>query len=57
MKEGIGPNNDDPNKIIPMSVFWLLPQFCLLGLMEGLGDKGLENFIKDYVEESMKRHV
>lgn len=57
MKEGIGLDNDDPNKIILMSVFWLLPQFCLLGLMEGLGDKGLENFIKDYVEESMKRQV
>ena len=57
MKEGIGLDNDDPNKIILMSVIWLLPQFCLLGLMEGLGDKGLENFIKDYVEESMKRHV
>ena len=48
-----------PNDTIPMSVFWLLPEFCLLGLMEGLGDKGFENFIHNnkHLSKSMKGHV
>ena len=51
MKQGIC--SDD----IPMSVFWLLPQYILLGAMEGLGDKGLHSFFKNHVEESMEQQV
>ena len=40
---------------ISMSGFWLLPQFSLLGLMEGLADKGLEEFICKHSNEPMKR--
>ncbi|CAL5335086.1 unnamed protein product [Camellia sinensis] len=43
-------------KIIPMSVFWLTPQFCLLGFMEGLCEDGLVDFYCQQVPESMKAY-
>ncbi|GMP51086.1 hypothetical protein CsSME_00017454 [Camellia sinensis var. sinensis] len=42
--------------IIPMSVFWLTPQFCLLGFMEGLCEDGLVDFYRQQVPESMKAY-
>ena len=39
-----------------MSVFWLLPQCFLLGLMEGLASKGLEKFISNHVSKSIRRY-
>lgn len=39
-----------------MSVFWLLTQFFLLGLMEGLASKGLEKFVSNHVSKSMRRY-
>ncbi|KAK0600504.1 hypothetical protein LWI29_015616 [Acer saccharum] len=33
-----------PFETIPMSIWWLAPQFCLLGLMDGFATDGLENF-------------
>ena len=39
-----------------MSVFWLLIQFFLLGLMEGLASKGLEKFVSNHVSKSMRRY-
>ena len=51
-KEGIDPR--DPNQIISMSVLWLLPQFALLGLMEGFANIGLEKFMCNHVSKSMK---
>uniref|UniRef100_A0A2N9HGX9 Uncharacterized protein n=1 Tax=Fagus sylvatica TaxID=28930 RepID=A0A2N9HGX9_FAGSY len=36
-------------KEIPMSNLWLLPQFSLLGLMEGFADEGLEEFFNNHV--------
>ncbi|KAK2638805.1 hypothetical protein Ddye_026600 [Dipteronia dyeriana] len=38
---------DYPFKTIPMSIWWLAPQFCLLGLMDGLATGGLEDFTND----------
>ncbi|PQQ00226.1 hypothetical protein Pyn_26570 [Prunus yedoensis var. nudiflora] len=40
---------DDPSKTIPMSISWLLPQFVLLGVMEGLGLNGLTDFLADRI--------
>ncbi|KDP36569.1 hypothetical protein JCGZ_08336 [Jatropha curcas] len=42
------------NNKISMSVLWLLPQFFLLGLMEGLAEDGLSQFFYNHVDESMK---
>uniref|UniRef100_A0A2N9FEV1 Ty3 transposon capsid-like protein domain-containing protein n=1 Tax=Fagus sylvatica TaxID=28930 RepID=A0A2N9FEV1_FAGSY len=43
---GLSANSD---KEIPMSNLWLLPQFSLLGLMEGFADEGLEEFFNNHV--------
>ncbi|XP_031262808.1 protein NRT1/ PTR FAMILY 5.5-like [Pistacia vera] len=45
------------NEIIPMSIIWLAPQFCLLGLMQGLATDGLNEFVIDQFPESMEEYV
>ncbi|KAH0992970.1 hypothetical protein GBA52_004453 [Prunus armeniaca] len=40
---------DDTSKTIPMSISWLLPQFVLLGVMEGLALNGLTDFLADRI--------
>ncbi|KAK1548856.1 hypothetical protein Q3G72_017467 [Acer saccharum] len=44
-------------QIIPMSIWWLAPQFFLLGVMDGLATGGLEHFTTDddHLSESMKK--
>ncbi|MCD7457633.1 hypothetical protein HAX54_035636 [Datura stramonium] len=37
-----------------ISVFWLTPQFFLVGLMQGLSESGLQDFFETQVCESMK---
>ncbi|KAK1562817.1 hypothetical protein Q3G72_017579 [Acer saccharum] len=41
---------------LPMSIWWLAPQYLLLGLMEGLATEGLEHFTNDdeHLSRSMK---
>ncbi|XP_060185539.1 protein NRT1/ PTR FAMILY 5.6-like [Lycium barbarum] len=39
-----------------ISVFWLTPQFFLVGLMEGLSESGLQDFFETQVCESMKEY-
>ena len=46
----------DPNQIISMSTFWLLPQFILLGLMDALAVEGLQEFVDNHVTKSMKSY-
>ena len=46
-------NPDDPYGIISMSILWLLPQFILLGLTEGLVEEGLWEFFIKHVTKSM----
>lgn len=48
--------DNNGEEIIPMSVFWLTPQFCLLGFMEGLCEDGLVDFYHQQVPESMKAY-
>ncbi|KAK2643842.1 hypothetical protein Ddye_019037 [Dipteronia dyeriana] len=45
------------DETIPMSIFWLAPQFCLLGLMRGLIQEGLEEFMTDQLPDSWKNFV
>ncbi|KAL6146161.1 hypothetical protein ACLB2K_056844 [Fragaria x ananassa] len=35
---------DEPEKIIPMTMFWLLPQFALLGVSEAISEKNITDF-------------
>ncbi|XP_042486390.1 protein NRT1/ PTR FAMILY 5.5 isoform X2 [Macadamia integrifolia] len=48
---------DKPDETIPMSIFWLLPQFLLLGAMDGLARKGVEGFFHDQVPKSMRAYM
>ncbi|KAL6337399.1 hypothetical protein AAG906_036713 [Vitis piasezkii] len=48
---------DDPDEKIRMSILWLVPQFCLLGFMEGLAEDGLVDFFCDLVADSMKSYA
>ncbi|KAI7997632.1 Protein NRT1/ PTR FAMILY 5.5 [Camellia lanceoleosa] len=38
---------DKPDEKIPMSMFWLLPQFLLLGALDGVAENGIMSFFKD----------
>ncbi|GAY42326.1 hypothetical protein CUMW_065960 [Citrus unshiu] len=40
-----------------MSMFWLVPQFCLLGLMEGLAWYGCDEYSSSHFPERMEYHV
>ncbi|XP_059669502.1 protein NRT1/ PTR FAMILY 5.6-like [Cornus florida] len=51
-----GRLKDKSDEIISMNIFWLSPQFCLLGLMEGLAEEGLRNFFNHHVDESMRSY-
>lgn len=44
---------DNTDEVIPMSIFWLAPQFCLLGLMQGLARDGINKFLTDQFPEPM----
>ncbi|KAI8002462.1 Protein NRT1/ PTR FAMILY 5.10 [Camellia lanceoleosa] len=44
-----------PDAIAPISVFWLSPQFVLMGIMDGLARDGMEDFFKYQVPESMRK--
>ncbi|KAL3533464.1 hypothetical protein ACH5RR_006985 [Cinchona calisaya] len=43
-----------PTAVIPISVFWLAPQFCLHGIGEVFMSVGLMEFLYDQFPESMK---
>ncbi|XP_019457199.1 PREDICTED: protein NRT1/ PTR FAMILY 3.1-like [Lupinus angustifolius] len=45
---------DDPNAIIPISVFWMVPQYCLHGLAEVFMIVGHLEFLFDQSPESMR---
>ncbi|KAF7145774.1 hypothetical protein RHSIM_Rhsim04G0115900 [Rhododendron simsii] len=45
---------DKPTAIIPISVFWLLPQFCLEGIGEVFASVGHLEFLYDQSPESMR---
>ncbi|KAI8548818.1 hypothetical protein RHMOL_Rhmol07G0303900 [Rhododendron molle] len=46
-----------PSRVIPLSIMRLAPQFCLLGLLEGIGREGLDLFFEVQVsDEPMKAY-
>ncbi|KAL7599738.1 protein NRT1/ PTR FAMILY 3.1 isoform X1 [Lactuca sativa] len=45
---------DKPNVVIPISVFWLVPQFCLHGVAEAFMSVGHLEFLYDQSPESMR---
>ncbi|XP_052174452.1 protein NRT1/ PTR FAMILY 3.1-like [Diospyros lotus] len=45
---------DEPKAVIPISVFWLVPQFCLHGVAEVFTSVGRMEFLYDQSPESMR---
>ncbi|KAE8099246.1 hypothetical protein FH972_017243 [Carpinus fangiana] len=45
---------DKPNHKIPMSMFWLLPQFLFLGALDGISGKSIPDFFTSQVPASMR---
>ncbi|KAH0671072.1 hypothetical protein KY289_025565 [Solanum tuberosum] len=45
---------DKPKSIVPISVFWLVPQYCLHGIAEAFMSIGHLEFFYDQAPESMK---
>ncbi|KAK9127921.1 hypothetical protein Syun_016718 [Stephania yunnanensis] len=44
-----------PDETIPMSMFWLLPQFLFLGALDGLAHTSVSRFFRDQVPASWKQ--
>ncbi|XP_047309620.1 protein NRT1/ PTR FAMILY 5.5-like [Impatiens glandulifera] len=48
---------DKPDDKIPMSIFWLFPQFVLLGAFDGIFEISKAHFLVDQVGPSMIGHI
>ncbi|XP_059647155.1 protein NRT1/ PTR FAMILY 5.5-like [Cornus florida] len=48
---------DKPDEKIPMSIFWLLPQFVLLGAVDGISESSIKKFFKDQAPPSMTTYL
>ncbi|KAI3781656.1 hypothetical protein L2E82_11676 [Cichorium intybus] len=48
---------DKPDEKIPMSIFWLLPQFMLLGAVDGIANTSITGFFKHQAPESMRKYL
>lgn len=48
---------DKPTAIIPISVFWLMPQYCMHGIAEVFSSVGHLEFLYDQSPESMRASV
>lgn len=53
-EEDIDVLDGEKNVELPMSVFWLAPQFLILGLGDGFTLVGLQEFFYDQVPDSMR---
>ena len=47
---------DKPNEKIPMSMFVLLPQYLLLGALDGISNASIDQFFTNHAPESMRRY-
>jgi peptide/histidine transporter 3/4 len=45
---------DRPDVPVPMSLWWMIPQYVLMGLAEVLGKVGLEEFFYDQVPDTLR---
>ncbi|GAY50676.1 hypothetical protein CUMW_128560 [Citrus unshiu] len=48
---------DKPDAEIPMSLFWLLPQFFLLGCFDGIREKSIDDFFTDQCPRSLSKYA
>ena len=48
---------DKPNEKFPMSVSWLLPQFLLLGAVDGISNFSIDQFFTTQAPTSMSRYM
>ena len=54
---GLLDKPDDSNVKIPMSMFWLLPQFLLLGAVDGMSNFSIDQFFTNQAPASMGRYL
>ncbi|KAK3162602.1 hypothetical protein QOZ80_1BG0091440 [Eleusine coracana subsp. coracana] len=45
---------DSPDVAVPMSLWWVVPQYFIIGLAKVLGDIGLEEFFYDQVPDALR---
>ncbi|TVU36359.1 hypothetical protein EJB05_18291, partial [Eragrostis curvula] len=45
---------DRPNVAVPMSLWWVVPQYVLIGIAKVLGDIGFEEFFYDQVPDTLR---
>ncbi|KAM7526463.1 hypothetical protein LguiA_016365 [Lonicera macranthoides] len=48
---------DKPNEDIPMTLFWLLPQFLLLAALDGFSQASIASFFANQAPPSMKTYL
>ncbi|XP_050243862.1 protein NRT1/ PTR FAMILY 5.5-like isoform X2 [Quercus robur] len=51
------PNDSNEKIKIPMSMFWLLPQFLLLGAVEGMSTFSIDQFFTNQAPALMRRYL
>ncbi|KAM3737654.1 hypothetical protein ACB098_09G072700 [Castanea mollissima] len=54
---GLLDKPNDSKEIIPMSMFWLLPQFLLLGAVDGMSNFSIDQFFTNQAPASMSRYL
>nr|GFB91945.1 protein NRT1/ PTR FAMILY 5.4-like [Tanacetum cinerariifolium] len=45
---------DIPDSVLPMSAWWLVPQYCLMGVADMLTIVGLQELFYDQVPDEMR---
>ena len=56
-RHGLLDKPNDSTKKIPMSMFWLLPQFLLLGAVDGMSNFSIDQFFTNQAPASMSRYL
>ena len=56
-RHGLLDKPNDSKEKIPMSMFWLLPQFLLLGAVDGMSNFSIDQFFTTQAPTSMSRYM
>ena len=56
-RHGLLDKPNDSKEKIPMSMFWLLPQFLLLGAVEGMSNLSIDQFFTNQAPAPMRRYL